>query len=417
MHIEELTYEQFSKFADKFMLSSIYQTSEYAQVMKNQKYEVVLVGLMDDVANVVAASLILIEKLGKFKYAYAPRGFLIDYTNENLLKEFTEKIKKYLKKKSVMAIKICPLIAKTKYTPAINVTLANPSYDKIFANLKKNKYYHLGYNNEFEALKPRFVAITDLTPKTDIMFNLLHKDFVAKIKNCDYAGIRIYKGTEKNLNFIYEQMREKKEGSLEYVKDMYKYFNEKGKAEVFFAQLDTKTFLVNTQVQYQEQINLCNRITEEVFSKKNTSDSDIISTKIKEDNKLAELKKQLVYATKLIRENPNGIIIACAMVIKYKNMVYLTLDGYDNEYKHLCAKHLLTWKLMEKYGLEGYKQLHLGGITNPHNEETNFRSLNEFKLAFNASSIEYSGDFELVTSLPLYTMYRNSAPIRKVLKK
>ena len=50
-----------------------------------------------------------------------------------------------------MAVKICPLIAKTKYIPKSKTSLANPSYDRIFDNLKKLKYYHLGYNNFFEA--------------------------------------------------------------------------------------------------------------------------------------------------------------------------------------------------------------------------------------------------------------------------
>ena len=32
----------------------------------------------------------LIEKINMFKYAYAPKGFLIDYHDTNLLKEFTK---------------------------------------------------------------------------------------------------------------------------------------------------------------------------------------------------------------------------------------------------------------------------------------------------------------------------------------
>ena len=417
MKIVELSKQEFSRFVDKFMLSSMYQTSEYAEVMERQNFNVQLIGMINDTDTLVAASLILIEKLGKFKYAYAPRGFLIDYTDINLLKEFTELIKKYLKKQSVMAIKICPLIAKTKYTPGNNLTLANPSYDKIFENLKSLKYYHLGYNDYFEALKPRFVAIAELEKDTAHMFTKLHREFKEKIKACDLAGVRIYRGTENNLNFVFEQMREKKDNSKEYVEDMYRYFNAKGKVDVYFAQLEPKTFLINTQIEYQKQINICNSITEEVFKNQGKNNNDIISRKIVEDNKLNALKNQLVYATNLLKNHPNGIIIASAMIIIHRNQVYLTLDGYDNEYKHLCPKHLLIWKIMERYGSEGYRELNLGGITNPTKDDSKYKGLNDFKLNFNASAIEYAGDFELVTSFPLYTLYRNGSPIRKIMKK
>ena len=43
-------------------------------------------------------TLILYKKLGMFnRYGYAPKGFLIDYFNPTLLKEFTDLLKKFLK--------------------------------------------------------------------------------------------------------------------------------------------------------------------------------------------------------------------------------------------------------------------------------------------------------------------------------
>lgn len=418
MEMRELTNEEFSKFADKFMLSSMYQTPEYGMVMNKQKFESLLVGMVNDTDDVIAASLILIEKLNKFKYAYAPRGFLIDYTDYKLLEEFTNLIKKFLKKRSVMAIKICPLIAKSKYTPKTNVTLMNSSYDKIFDNLKKLKYYHLGYNNFYEAFKPRFVAIAELNKDIQAMFNALHDDFKEKIKICDLAGMRVYKGNETNLNFIIDQLREKNTTGKNYVNDMYYYFKAKNRVEVYFVQLESRTYLINTQIEYQKQINVCNKVTDELFKNQGRASNELISQKIAEDNKLASLKRQLVYATNLLRNHPKGIIIASAMVIKYRNQAYLTLDGYDQEYKHLCPKHLLIWKLMERLALEGYHEFNLGGITNPKYEgENKYKGTTDFKLNFNASAIEYAGDLELVTSYPLYTLYRNTSPVRKVLKK
>lgn len=203
---------------------------------------------------------------------------------------------------------------------------------------------------------------------------------------------------------------------MDYIKDLYSNFNKKNNIEVFLAQLETKVYLVNTQIEYQKQINVCGKITDELFKNQGKSNNELINKKIEEDNKLAVLKNQLIYATNLLKDNPNGIIIAAIMAIKHKDCVYLTLDGEINKYTHFCPKQLLIWKLIEKYSTEGYKCINLGGMTNPKEEKENkFKNLNELKLSFNSDCIEYAGDFELVTHRLLYTMYRNASPIRKII--
>ena len=90
MFIKELTNDEFKKFTKNYNISSIYQTVEYGLVMNHQNYSTMFLGLCNQ-SEILAASLILVEQKNKFKYAYAPRGFLIDYNNTNLLKIFKQK--------------------------------------------------------------------------------------------------------------------------------------------------------------------------------------------------------------------------------------------------------------------------------------------------------------------------------------
>ena len=92
------------------------------------------------------------------------------------------------------------------------------------------------------------------------------------------------------------------------------------------------------------------------------------------------------------------------------------MDGYDPMYKRLNAKHLLLWKLCERYSKSGFKKLNFGGIASITNTPKEYKGLNEFKLSFNAEAIEYLGDLELITNNTLYFMYQND-PIRHILKK
>ena len=129
MEIRELTSEEFKKFNDSYNIRSIYQTPEYGFIMHKQGFESLFVGLVNN-NNILAASLILIEKRKGFKYAYAPRGFLLDYNNFNLLSTFTDYIKRYLSKKGVVAIKISPLIVKNTHDMKYNVINRNDYYNK-----------------------------------------------------------------------------------------------------------------------------------------------------------------------------------------------------------------------------------------------------------------------------------------------
>ena len=115
MEIKEITADEFKKFNNKFNIHSTYQTPEYGFIMQKQGFESVFVGLIDN-NNILAASLILIEKRKGFKYAYAPRGFLINYNDFKLLDVFTQKIKKFLSKKGVTAIKSVLLLLKILMT-------------------------------------------------------------------------------------------------------------------------------------------------------------------------------------------------------------------------------------------------------------------------------------------------------------
>ena len=82
MYIRELSVEEFTKFQENHELSNYHQTINYALLMSENGYEYDLIGYFDESHNLVAASLILIKSLmHKLYYGYAPRGFLLDYSN------------------------------------------------------------------------------------------------------------------------------------------------------------------------------------------------------------------------------------------------------------------------------------------------------------------------------------------------
>ena len=102
MQIKKLNQHEFETFVKQNLLGNFYQTYEYAELMKENHFSYDLIGLIDEYQNIRAASLILIKKLTRFSYyGYAPKGFILDYFDQDLLKEFTTKITSYYHKKLI----------------------------------------------------------------------------------------------------------------------------------------------------------------------------------------------------------------------------------------------------------------------------------------------------------------------------
>ena len=93
MKLKSLTSVEFDEFAKSYDNSNYYQTSSYALLMGEHGYDFEYVGLEDEAGNIVAGSMILFKKIrGKISYGYAPNGFLIDYSDSTLVKEFSDEI-------------------------------------------------------------------------------------------------------------------------------------------------------------------------------------------------------------------------------------------------------------------------------------------------------------------------------------
>ena len=415
MYIKELTNDEFFNFTNSYPLKSIYQTKEYALVMNKQGYESIFLGLIDN-NKIIGATMLLIEKQLSFKYAYAPRGFLLNYNDFSLVKEFTDEIKKYLSVKEVVAIKLSPLIIKNGYDKNNKDFYKNTNYDNIYNYLKSLDYYHFGYNNFFEALRPRFEAIIDLSKNEDILYNNLSKSFKNNIKKSEKNGIKIVEGNYEELTILYNQVKEKYPRGLNYLQEMYKYFSKNNMIKLYLAKLDTKKFLTINKIKYENTEIIANDLNYRLMSNPNNN-FKIIKSKIEKDNLLEKYKVKLINATKLLTEHPEGIYLASVLIGIQDKQVYLFIDGYDKAYNNLNAKHILLWELIKKYSKEGYKIFNLGGISNIMIEENKYKGLNEFKKSLGCSTIEYMGDLEIITNNTLYFMYKKLKPLKKMIKK
>lgn len=400
MLIREINKEELNNYLSKIP-HSLYQTEEYAKTMEKQNFNIKILGLEEN-GNIIGSTILLITKKMGFTYAFAPRGFVIDYNNNLLLNKFTSEIKKYCKKNGIVAIKLNPRIIKE-----INGNINN-NYKDICSNLNKLKYIHLGYNDFFESFKPRFEAIIEIKNKNE-MFKNIKKEYRTKIRSAIDNGVKIHKGTYEDLKYLYLQTEKKYPRDLLYFQYLYYYFNQNKKIDLFYAKLDCEKLLNKFRNLYIKQEKICNEINNQMEIEHSNK---LTAIKIEADNLLGKYHDQLTTTTKMIQKNPKGIIIASALFIKEDNEVYMIMDGFDKNYKRYNAKHLLIWEALNYY--KNYKYLNLGGITSL--KEDKYKGLNNFKMNFGSASYEYIGDLELICIPSKYFLLKNAMPYQNIIK-
>ena len=344
------------------------------------------------------------------------RGFLLNYEDFYLLRDFTVQIKNFLGKMNIIGLKINPLITRNIYNFEQQTRYSNPKYQLVYESLRQNEYYHLGYNNFFEALKPRFEAIIDLNKPLYQLFQNIKKNYRTKIRSAIKNGIQTYQGNINDLAYLYDFTKDRYKRNLDYFKDCFNYFSNRKMIELYYTKLDTKVYLQAIQKRlttYEEKSNQLNNL---IMSKQSNKNQKLINKKINIDRYLNQYKNELINATNLLRNYPEGIVTSCILLIKQDKEITILIDGYDKKFKKLNSKHLLIWQIIQIYQKQGYTKFNLGGISNMAIDANRYSGLDEFKLNFGAQMIEYAGDFELVTHKRNYNLYRNYVPIKNLIK-
>ena len=387
MHIKELSIAEFDSLAKIFPLSSYYQSSCYALLMAEAGYDYEFIGYVDELGVIKAVSLILIKKIGlSIKYGYAPKGFLLDYFDYDLLKDFTEAIKSYYAKK-LCFIKINPEIAiseidlKTKITNYNqNIIVRDYLKELGFLKLRDNKY--------FESLFPRFNGIINLE---EYKFENLSKNTKNKIRKGIKKGLVFEKKSRDELDLFFEFIKRKKDSHSYYYKNYYNIFDYHGMADLFLVKIDYQQYLMNSKALYDKELEHNNELTEKLMQYKSDT---YIKEKMESDKTLLSYKNDIEIATKGLKDNKE-VYVAGAFVIRYLNRVHIVISGFNQEYKSFNPNYFLHYQILEYYK-NNYKFVDLNGLTGDFTKMNPYRGLNEFKLGFKPHIYEFIGEFDLV---------------------
>ena len=411
MRIVALTKEEFDNFAYKHKYSTYYQTSLYADVSKFEGLNTFYIGFVEN-EELVGATLFLYKTVYLYyKYAYAPRGFLIDYTDAKLVRNVTMGLINLLKKQHYAFIKIDPPIICSERDKKGNIIYFSNTVNEILNILNKNKYKHQGFNKYFENYKPRFVAFTNLQSDLKTIYSKIDDEAKQIIDNSINAGVEIVQDKDGNIDELYKFIVLKnKKRKKRYYTGLFNNFGLNNKMEIFFINVNTDKYLNNMKNMYDKELanneNLASLIQDTALSMKEKQ--NIISDKMESDKRLNYFKNELISATNLSKQYPDFVTIGAAFTIKHNRGVELVIDSYLEEYMRFNPRYVLLWELIKKYKNENFLYFNLNAVVGDFTKEDlgKFNTLNNIKLKFNATVMEYIGEFDLIINDRIYNKFR-----------
>ena len=372
---DNICEEEYTEFWEKNKNAHFLNAYWWGICNKNtRKQKPIYIGLRDDENNIICETLLLkrITPLNMCYY-YAPRGYLIDWNNKELVKVFTEKLKEYLVKTNGIYLKVDPAISYQDVDDKANPINEGKNNYELFDYLIKLGYQHQGFNKLYEKNQPRYTFRTIFSNYNSFedVEKGISKTFMRSIKRSYNYDLKI--NTTKNISNFYELANKvsKKDDfkvySKKYYEDIFNLYGKKGFIKKFEASINPAEII--------------NKLNNDITHEKN---NDRIA-KLNKDIEYFKTKKQEEYvcASLICIYTPKGawsLYIGNDEVAEYTgtvNRLYYEFikDAYDN--------HL---EFADLFGVCG----------DPNTKYKNLAGIYEYKRKLGGTCIELMGEFDLI---------------------
>ena len=422
LHLKNIEKEEFDEYVKNHKTKSHFlQSLSWGEFSKTKKNLIpYYLGLVDDENEIQAATLLLEKKLPlNYTYFYAPRGFVIDFKNKELVRNMTKKVVDFAKKKKAIFVKIDPDLIKEQ-TNYLEEVSKNKDYNELFNTLKECGFKHLGFTKNFETMQPRYTFRIDLNQTLEEIENHFSKTTKQRIAKAKKLNTEVSIGTEKDLGEFYHLMTltEDRKNFISYTEDYYNTLY-----EIFNGNKNSKATLFLGKVHINKTLKVLENDLKKINDQISILPIDNLSKSAK--NKLKELTRQKENTTKEIekykeyrKQYGNDITLSAHMIIEYGDKAWVLYAGnhniltetYVNYYTY--SEHI---RYCKEKGIKIYDQF---GTIGDLSKDNPCLGLHEFKKKFGGDYVEFIGEWDYVTNHFMYYVFTKLVPIyRKIIRK
>ena len=412
--IEKGKYEAFVKNHKKSHFLQSYAWGEFAKKEKNLIPH--YVGLEDN-SKLVATALILEKKLPlHLSYFYIPRGYVLDYDNLDILKNFTKEIKNYAKKNKAIFIKIDP---DNIYHEEDNLgNTIKDNNNELVNKLKSLGYKHLGFTKNFETMQPRYTFRINMDKPWEEIENNFSKTTKQRIKKANDLDVNVRIGDINDINSFYNLMilTENRKDFIthneKYYKSLYEIWNKDNSCNIFLGSIDLDGIIKILEKKKKELEDNLNSIPEENLSKSQKS------KKIELEKQLDKTNNDINKYKENKKEYGSNIILSAHFIIEYGDKAWVLYAGNHNILSETYTNYKTYNEHIKYYYNKGIKIYDQFGTIGDLRSDNPLLGLHEFKKKFGGNYVEFCGEFDLITNKLMYFVFTKLVPIyRNIIKK
>ena len=240
----ELKKDEYEKFVVNSNKSHFLQSYIWGEFCKKEKKMTPYYLGLKNSKKIVATALLLQKKLPLgYSYFYSPRGYVLDYSDKDILSSFTIKLKEFVKNKKGIYIKIDPDIKLQNLTIDGEVIEGDNNFPLV-DYMKKIGYKHLGFNKAFEHNQPRYTFRLELKDTIEEVRDGFHNTTKKVINKGNMYNLEVKKNDVKYIDDFYETMIEtaEREGlalySKEYFTEFYRMLHEENESDIYIVYLN-----------------------------------------------------------------------------------------------------------------------------------------------------------------------------------
>lgn len=391
--IENVEINRYREFESNHKKSHFLQSYEWGLFCKRAKGQVpCYVGMEDENGNLVATCLILLRKTPfGFSYGYAPRGFILDYSNKDVIKVFTTYLKEYMKNNKIIYIKFDPDIKYQDIDENGNKIDGGENNYELYNYMLSLGYKHTGFYRLYEGNQPRYTFRINLKKSWEEIEAKFNKSFMKSVKRSYSYNLIVDNDVKVDDFYRLLQSNSSKDDfdphSLEYYKIFSEEMSKDNNMKYFNISIRPKELLENIN----KEIDALNKELE--VSKKKEAD-------IK--NKISRLEKEKEVFSKIDKDE----VCICSLICTYtKTHAWSLYIGSDDLANFTFAVTRSYYEAIKDAYNNSYEFFDLFGTPgDPNTKYKNLAKLHDFKRKFGDEYIEFIGEFDLVNNKLLYKM-------------
>lgn len=421
MELLKLSEEEFDRFARVSEQATFLQTSNWGNIKKDTGWESEFLGFKEN-KKIIAGMLLLSKKtpIGK-KMFYAPRGPILDYENLDLLHEFMDKSKKYIKKNDGIFFKIDPYVMKIERDINGDIVDGGIDHSSIVNELKKMGFREQAIKKGEQTLQMKWLFRIDLRNKTidDVMKDMTSKTRQMIRKN-EKNGVVIREGNYDDIIEFKKIMdhtgdrRNFLRRSLNYYQNLYKGFGNGDKLKLYFADLDIE----NSINEFNDELKNLERdfhiLMREVDSGKRTIAPNKKQAKEDEINKLRDKINEY---QAMLDQYGNKVTLGGIFYFGYGNEVISFIGGAYDKFMDFQSFYTLHYEMI-KYAIDNnYDYYNFYGICSDFSPKDPTYGIYLFKKGFGGNVLELLGEFDLPINRFYYFLYHFSFHLSLKLKR